>query len=64
VAGNRVNLKEVDADPLPATIRPIKIYEPHPVNYAPSMEGYNPNNYQVTLWCWVDVTKDRADPRS
>ena len=55
MAGERVDLKEVDADPLPATIRTIKIYDPIPVNYAPSMKGYDPNNYQVTLWCWVDV---------
>ena len=53
VSGERVDLKEVDADPLPDTQRPIKIYRPIAVNYSPFMKGYDPNNYQVTLEPWI-----------
>ena len=56
MASERVELRAVDTDPLPSPISRIRIYDPIPLNYAPSMIGYDPKNYQVTLGPW---TKDR-----
>jgi len=56
VASDRVDLRAADTDPLPPRISKIRIYDPIHLNYAPSMVGYDPKNYQVTLGPW---TKDR-----